>query len=105
MNVEEWMPAIVAIVGASGLWGFLSVKSRQTHELKLKENDSSGEFKQSLQERIKMLSEENKELHKKVDELLDNLMSVSVDLAASKERIKHLEADITQYELENKIKR
>ena len=99
MNIEDWMPAILALIGGGAFWGFLTSKSKQSHELKLKDKDSSGEFKDSLQERVKMLSAENKDLHTKVDELQAMLMQVSIELAASKEKIKHLESDVAEYEL------
>ncbi len=99
MNIDDWMPAIITLLGGTAFWGFITAKSKQNHELKLKESDSSGEFKESLQERVNMLSAENKDLHTKVDELQAMLMEVSIELAASKEKIKHLEADVAEYEL------
>lgn len=104
MNINDWMPAIIAVLGGTAFWGFLTVKAKQGHELKLKESDSSGEFKDSLKERVRMLSQENKDLHTKLDQLNKEFTNLSVELAQSNERIKHLEADIAKYELEKKIK-
>ena len=99
MNIDDWQPAIITLLGCTGAWGVVKLRVQHRHEIKLKERDSSGEFKESLQERAKVLSAENKELHTKVDELQAMLMQVSIELAASKEKIKHLEADVAEYEM------
>ena len=104
MNLTDLTPILVAIVGGGGLWGFLSVKSKQSHELKLQEKDTSGEFKENLMERIKIVSGENKELHSKVEELQAKLMEVSIALAASQEKIKHLESEVRIYQLKQQVK-
>tara|TARA_R110000787_G_scaffold113817_4_gene223132 strand:+ start:1319 stop:1645 length:327 start_codon:yes stop_codon:yes gene_type:complete len=102
MTVDDLTPILVAIVGGGGLWGFLSIKSKQNHELKLQEKDTSGEFKENLMERIKVVSSENKDLHKRVQDLQDKLMEVSIELAAGNEKIKHLESEINLYEMQKK---
>ena len=85
MNFDDLTPVIIALIGGTGLWGWITVKSKQNHELKLQEKDTSGEFKENLMERIKVVSSENKSLHEKVQELQEKLMEVSIALAASQE--------------------
>ena len=102
MNLDDLTPVLVAIVGGGGLWGFLSVKSKQSHELKLQEKDTSGEFKENLMERIKIVSGENKELRTTIEELQAKLMEVSIALAASQEKIKHLESEVQIYQMKQK---
>ena len=99
MNIDDLTPVIIALIGGSSLWGWITVKSKQNHELKLQEKDTSGEFKENLMERIKAVSSENKDLHTRVQELQDKLMEVSIALAASQEKIKHLEAEINLHQM------
>lgn len=102
MNFDDLTPVIIALIGGGGLWGWITVKSKQNHELKLQEKDTSGEFKENLMERIKVVSSENKDLHKRVQDLQDKLMEVSIELAAGNEKIKHLESEINLYEMQKK---
>lgn len=102
MNLDDITPILVAIVGGGGLWGFLTIKSKQSHELKLQEKDTSGEFKENLMERIKIVSGENKELRATIEELQQKLMEVSISLAASQEKIKHLESEVNIYQMRQK---
>lgn len=99
MNLDDLTPILVAIVGGGGLWGFLTIKSKQSHELKLQEKDTSGEFKENLMQRIKIVSGENKELRTTIEELQSKLMEVSISLAASQEKIKHLESEVHTYQM------
>ena len=99
MNYQELTPIVVALLGGGGIWGYLSTRSKNNHELKVKEKDTSAEFQDNLKERVKAVSNENKELHKKVEELQEKLMEVSIQLAAGQEKIKHLESEIKLYEL------
>ena len=45
MNFDDLTPVIIALIGGGGLWGWITVKSKQNHELKLQEKDTSGEGK------------------------------------------------------------
>ena len=103
MNLNDLTPILVAIVGGGGLWTYIGIKSKQSHELKLQEKDTSGEFKENLMERIKIVSSENKDLHNKVEELQQKLMEVSIALAASQEKIKHLESEVQIYQMKQKV--
>ena len=58
MNYQELTPILVALVGGGGLWGYLSTRSKNSHELKVKEKDTSAEFQDNLKERVKVLSNE-----------------------------------------------
>ena len=55
-------------------------------------------------ERIKAVSSENKDLNARVQGLQDKLMEVSIALAASQEKIKHLEAEINLHQMKEKAK-
>ena len=104
MNMDDLSPVLIALIGGTGLWGWITVKSKQSHELKLQEKDTSGEFKENLMERIKAVSSENKDLNARVQGLQDKLMEVSIALAASQEKIKHLEAEINLHQMKEKAK-
>tara|TARA_R110000787_G_scaffold211277_1_gene320956 strand:+ start:490 stop:804 length:315 start_codon:yes stop_codon:yes gene_type:complete len=102
--MDDLSPVLIALIGGTGLWGWITVKSKQSHELKLQEKDTSGEFKENLMERIKAVSSENKDLNARVQGLQDKLMEVSIALAASQEKIKHLEAEINLHQMKEKAK-
>jgi uncharacterized protein HemX len=104
MNYAELTPIIVAIVGGGGVWGYLSTRSKNNHELKIKEKDTTTDFQDNLIERVKELNEENNKLHEKVEDLQEKLMAVSVELATSKEKIKTLQRELDLYQLQIKAK-
>ena len=91
MNINEYIPVIVALVGSAGLWGFLSTKAKFNHETAMKDNETRVQFSDTLRVQVETLSNENKDLHMKVEQLLKEMVHVRADLAESKATIKHLE--------------
>lgn len=91
MNFNEYIPVIVALVGSAGLWGFLSTKAKFTHEKAMKDNETRVQFSDTLRIQVETLSNENKDLHTKVEQLLKEMAHVRAELAESRATIKHLE--------------
>ena len=44
MELEAVMPIVIAAIGSAGLWGFLSLRSKQAHEKALKDEERSAEW-------------------------------------------------------------
>ena len=106
MNFEDidWSAIGVAVVvSVGGVWKYLTSKHELEHQIKVKELEASDDLQDSLMERIKSIGQENKDLHKKVEDLQERLMAVSVELGASKEKIKYLEDEVKLYELRKKV--
>ena len=106
MNIEDIDPTpIVAavVIAVGGVWKYLTSKHQMQHDIKVKELEASEEHQDSLIERIKAMGQENKDSLKKVEKLQGKILDISVELATSKEKIKHLEEEVLLYELRKKI--
>jgi len=106
MNIEDIDPTpIVAamVIAAGGVWKFLTSKHQMQHDIKVKELEASEEHQDSLIERIKAMGVENKEALKKVEDLQADILELSIKLATSREKIKHLEEEVLLYELRKKV--
>jgi len=57
----------------------------------MKDSETRIQFSDTLRIQVETLSEENKELHVKVEHLLKEMAHIRADLAESKATIKHLE--------------
>lgn len=91
MDMNEWMPLLIALAGSAGLWSFLSMRSKQAHEKSLRDDERSAVFNDTLKDQLAAVVAENKELHKKVEQLLVEMVEVKANLAESQATIKHLE--------------
>jgi len=91
MNINDYVPVIVALVGSAGLWGFLSTKAKFSHEKAMKDSETRAQFNDTLREQVEALTSENRSLHVKVEQLLKEMAQVRAELAESKATIKHLE--------------
>ncbi len=91
IDMNTLMPLAIALVGSAGLWSFLSMRSKFAHERSLKEDERSAVFNDTLKEQLDRVVAENKELHVKVEQLLEQMSEVKAELAQSKATIQHLE--------------
>ena len=57
MQFEQITPLIIALAGSAGLWGFLSLRAKQSHEKSLKDDAKSAEFNDTLREQVERLSD------------------------------------------------
>lgn len=90
-DLQSMIPVLVALVGSAGLWSFLSSKAKLTHERAMKDTETRAKFNDTLKMQVDALSEENKSLHRKVEELLVEMSAVRAELAESRATIRHLE--------------
>jgi chromosome segregation ATPase len=92
MNMGEMLtPIVVALVGAGGLWTFLSNKSKQAHERLMQDREERGEFNDTLKVQVDRLAEQVNTLVKEKEDLLRQISDLRADLAAAQTTIKHLE--------------
>ena len=90
-DLQSMLPVLVALVGSAGLWSFLSSKAKLAHERAMKDTETRAQFNDTLKMQVDALSEENKSLHRKVEDLLVEMSAVRAELAESRTTIRHLE--------------
>lgn len=94
MNMDMLTPIVVALVGATGLWTFLSNRAKLAHERAMKERDERGEFNETLRVQVDRLAEQVNTLVKEKEELLRQISDLRADLATAQTTIKHLEQEL-----------
>ena len=91
MTFEEMMPIIIAAIGSAGLWGFLSLRAKQSHEKALKDDAKSAEFNDTLRVQVDRLSEKLDKVIADKEQLLLEMADMKAALAQANSTIKHLE--------------
>jgi len=91
MNFDQMMPVIIAAVGSAGLWGFLSLRAKQSHERSLKDDAKSAEFNDTLREQVERLSDKLDTVISDKEQLLREMSDMKASLAEANATIKHLE--------------
>jgi len=92
MNIEELLPVFIALVGSAGLWGFLSLKAKHSHERALKGETQSAEFNETLKEQVTRLDKKVDKLVLEKEELLNAIADLRSELAEARVNVQHLEA-------------
>lgn len=92
MNIEELLPIFIALVGSAGLWGFLSLKAKHSHERALKGETQSAEFNETLKEQVTRLDKKVDKLVLEKEELLNAIADLRSELAEARVNVQHLEA-------------
>lgn len=96
MTLEGMLPVIVAVLGSAGLWGFLSLKAKQSHEKSLKDDAKSAEFNDTLREQVERLSDKLDSVIRDKEQLLREMSDMKAALAEANATIKHLEEMLRQ---------
>lgn len=96
MTLEEMTPIIVALVGSAGLWGFLSLRAKQSHEKALKDDVQRAEFNETLKEQVTRLTEKVDKLVDEKQSLLESMAEIKAELAEARATIRHLEEVLRQ---------
>jgi peptidoglycan hydrolase CwlO-like protein len=91
MDIEPYLPILVALVGSAGLWGFLSTKAKNEHERRMKEESKSAEFNDTLKEQVESLSNKVDKLVLEKEELLKAIADLRAELAEARATVQHLE--------------
>lgn len=91
MDFEALAPIIIALVGSAGLWGFLSTKAKQEHERRMKQDNTSAEFNETLKEQVESLNTKVDKLVVEKEELLKAIADLRAELAEARATVQHLE--------------
>ena len=96
MTFDQVSPLLLALVGSAGLWGFLSLRAKQTHEKSLKDDAKSAEFNETLRVQVDRLSEKLDKVISDKEQLLVEMSDMKAALAEANATIKHLEEMLRQ---------
>ena len=96
MNLDQVSPLLLALIGSAGLWGFLSLRAKQSHEKSLKNDAKSAEFNDTLRIQVDRLSEKLDKVIADKEELLLEMSDMKAALAEANTTIKHLEEMLRQ---------
>lgn len=96
MTFEQMLPIIIAVLGSAGLWGFLTLKAKQSHERSLKSEAKSAEFNDTLREQVDRLSDKLDAVIRDKEQLLREMSDMKAALAEANATIKHLEEMLRQ---------
>lgn len=91
MEFDQLTPIIIALVGSAGLWGFLSLRAKQSHEKSLKDDAKSAQFNDTLREQVERLSDKLDRVISDKEKLLVEMSDMKASLAEANATIKHLE--------------
>lgn len=96
MTFEQMMPLILAALGSAGLWGFLSLRAKQSYEKSLRDDDKSAQFNDTLKEQVERLSLKLDKVIADKEQLLVEMSDMKAQLAEANATIKHLEELLRQ---------
>lgn len=96
MTLEQLTPILIALVGSAGLWGFLSLRAKQSHEKSIKDDAKSAEFNDTLREQVDRLSIKLDKVISDKETLLREMSDMKASLAEANATIKHLEEMLRQ---------
>jgi len=88
---SSMLPIILAVLGSAGLWGFLSLRAKQSHEKALKDDAKSAQFNDTLKEQVERLSDKLDKVIADKEQLLVEMADMKAQLAEANATIKHLE--------------
>lgn len=91
INLEMLTPLLIALIGAGGLWKFLELKAKQSHERMMHDKDERGEFNDTLRAQVDRLAEKLDEVTADNQNLLREMAELKSQLAAAQTTIQHLE--------------
>lgn len=91
MNIEQYIPVIVAVVSAGGLWTYLSKRAQWSYEAMKNDNNSRAEFQETLKEQVDRLSEKLDKVLEDKELLLREVSELKASLARAEATIQHLE--------------
>ena len=96
MSLDQVSPLLLALIGSAGLWGFLSLRAKQSHEKSIKSEEKSAEFNDTLRIQVDRLSEKLDKVIADKEELLLEMSDMKAALAEANTTIKHLEEMLRQ---------
>jgi len=91
MSLNDVMPLLVALVGASGVWAFLTKKSEQRYLEAKEDREHRAEFNDTLKAQVDKLSDKVDTLLEDKEDLLKEIAALRAELGEARATIKHLE--------------
>jgi peptidoglycan hydrolase CwlO-like protein len=91
MSLNDVMPLLVALVGASGAWAFLTKKSEQRYLEAKEDREHRAEFNVTLKTQVDRLSDKVDALLEDKENLLKEIAALRAELGEARATIKHLE--------------
>lgn len=91
MKLDDIMPLLIALAGASGMWAYFSKKSDQRYLEAKEDRAGRAEFNETLKSQVDRLSGKVDLLLEDKEELLKEIAELREDLAEARATIKHLE--------------
>jgi predicted nuclease with TOPRIM domain len=91
MNIDTLMPLAIALAGSAGLWSFLTMRNKLSHEKSMKDDARSAEFNDTLKEQVERLSDKLDKVIADKEQLLIEMSDMKAELAQANATIKHLE--------------
>ena len=92
MTVNDFMPLLVALVSASGVWAYLTKKSEQRYLEAREDREDRAEFNETLKAQVDRLSDKVDILIQDKEDLLKEIASLREELAEARATVKHLES-------------
>jgi peptidoglycan hydrolase CwlO-like protein len=91
MNMDTLMPLAIALVGSAGLWSFLTMRNKLSHEKSMNDDARSAQFNDTLREQVDRLSDKLDKVIADKEQLLLEMSDMKAELAQANATIKHLE--------------
>jgi peptidoglycan hydrolase CwlO-like protein len=91
MNIDTLMPLAIALVGSAGLWSFLTMRNKLSHEKSMNDDARSAQFNDTLREQVERLSDKLDRVIADKEQLLLEMSDMKAELAQARATIKHLE--------------
>ena len=86
------MPLLVALVGASGVWAYLTKRSERAYLEAKEDREGRAEFNETLKAQVDRLSDKVDILVADKEELLKEIAALRAELGEARATIKHLES-------------
>ena len=92
MTLNDIMPLLVALAGASGLWAYMAKRSEQRYLEAKEDREDRAEFNETLKSQVDRLSDKVDILIQDKEDLLKEIASLRAELAEARATVKHLES-------------
>ena len=92
MTLNDFMPLLVALAGASGVWAYLTKRSERAYLEAKEDREGRAEFNETLKAQVDRLSDKVDILVADKEELLKEIAALRAELGEARATIKHLES-------------
>ena len=92
MTLNDFLPLLVTLAGASGIWAYMAKRSEHRYLEAKEDREDRAEFNETLKTQVDKLSDKVDILINDKEELLKEIADLRSELAEARATIKHLEA-------------